>query len=273
MSRFAVAGICGTLDGDNLTPCQRCRAVVELPEYAEILGVRVHNVDYADTLQLMVQFIESGCPHQVATVNPEFIMRARRDAEFRRILSETDLCLPDGIGILWAGRLLGYPFKARVTGVDTTWRLLGMAAERGFRVFLLGAAPGVAERTAQIVCDAYPKLIVAGTHAGSSSRDEDHATGDLIFAARPDILLVAYGAPAQDKWIYRNQPRLNVPLAIGVGGTFDFISGVSQRAPNWLQRVGLEWFHRLYCEPWRWRRMTVLPLFALRVMWQRVTGR
>lgn len=247
--------------------------MVELPEYAEILGVRVHNVDYADTLHLMVQFIESGCPHQVATVNPEFIMRARRDAEFRRILSETDLCLPDGIGILWAGRLLGHPFKARVTGVDTTWRLLGMAAERGYRVFLLGAAPGVAERTAQIVCDTYPNLIVAGIHAGSSSRDEDLASSDLILAARPDILLVAYGAPAQDKWIYRNQPRLNVPLAIGVGGTFDFISGISQRAPNWLQRVGLEWFHRLYCEPWRWRRMTVLPLFALRVMWQRVTGR
>jgi len=86
-------------------------------------------------------------------------------------------------------------------------------------------------------------------------------------------LLVAYGAPAQDKWICRNQPRLRVPLAIGVGGTFDFISGVSQRAPLWLRRVGLEWTHRLYREPWRWRRMTVLPLFALEVVWQRLIGK
>ena len=247
--------------------------MVDPLEYAEILGIRVHNVDYDDTLALMSQYIESGHPHQVTTVNPEFIMRARRDAEFRRILSEADLCLPDGVGILWAGRLLGRPFKARVTGVDSTWRLFALAAERGYRVFLLGAGPGVAERTAHIVLDTYPRLVIAGTHAGSSGPEDDLISGDLILAAHPDILLVAYGAPAQDKWIYRNQARLNVPLAIGVGGTFDFISGVSRRAPSWLRKLGLEWTHRLYCEPWRWRRMTALPLFALSVFWQRLAGR
>ena len=246
--------------------------MAEGPEYAEILGIRVHNVDYPETLALMSAFVESGRPHQGATVNPEFVMRARRDAEFRRILSEADLCLPDGIGILWAGRMLGRPFKARVTGVDTTWQLLGMAAERGYRVFLLGAAEGVAERTAQIVRANHPGLVIAGTHAGASGSGDDQATGDLILAARPDILLVAYGAPAQDKWIYRNQPRLNVPLAVGVGGTFDFISGVSRRAPAWLRRLGLEWTHRLYREPWRWRRMTALPLFAAEVVRQRLFG-
>ncbi len=240
------------------------------PDRTDILGVSVHNVDYDEALALMERFIDSGQPHQVATVNPEFIMRARRDAEFLRILRQSDLCLPDGVGVLWAGRALGRPFKARVTGVDTTWRLMALAARRGYRVFLLGAMPGVAERTAQVMVEAHPELTIAGTHAGSPSPDEDESIGALIRAARPHILLVAYGAPAQDKWIDRNRARLGVPLAIGVGGTFDFISGVSRRAPVTMQRLGLEWLHRLYCEPWRWRRMTALPLFALCVLRQKI---
>ena len=241
------------------------------PESTEILGVSVHNVDYEGTLGLMVQFIESGQPHQVATVNPEFIMRARRDAEFMEVLRQADLCLPDGVGILWAGRLLGRPLKTRVTGVDVTKRLAGIAAERGYRMFLLGAAPGVAGRAAEVLCEAHPDLLIAGTYAGSPAVEEEEAIGQRILDARPHILLVAYGAPAQDKWIYRNRGRLNVPLAVGVGGTLDFISGVSRRAPVSARWLGLEWLHRLYCEPWRWRRMTSLPLFALHVVRQRLS--
>ncbi len=242
------------------------------PEHTVILGVPVHNVDYDEALALMERFIESGQPHQVATVNPEFIMRARRDAEFLQVLKRADLCLPDGVGLLWAGRVLGRPFKARVTGVDTTWRLMGLAAQRGYRVFLLGARPGVAERTAQVLTDAHRGLCVVGTYAGSPSPHEEEAIGALIRPVQPHILLVAYGAPAQDKWIARNQPRLGVPLAMGVGGAFDFISGVARRAPLVMQRMGLEWLHRLYREPWRWRRMTALPLFTLHVLRQRITA-
>lgn len=244
--------------------------MANLPDFTDILGVPVHHVDYDEALALMERFIDSGRPHQVATVNPEFIMRACRDAEFLRILRQAALCLPDGVGVLWAGRVLGRPFRARVTGVDTTWRLMALAARRGYRVFLLGAAPGVAERAAQVMTAAYPGLRIVGTYAGSPSPDEDEAIGVVVQAARPHILLVAYGAPAQDKWIARNQARLGVPLAMGVGGTFDFISGVSRRAPAAMRRVGLEWLHRLYCEPWRWRRMTTLPRFAWRVLRQRL---
>ncbi len=122
----------------------------ELP-VADILGVPIHRLDEAQALDRMVRFIESGAPHQVCTVNPEFIMRARRDPEFMRILRHADLCLADGIGVLWAGRMLGRPFPARVTGVDTVGRLAGIAAERGYRVYLLGAAPGIAEQTASIL--------------------------------------------------------------------------------------------------------------------------
>jgi len=240
------------------------------PESVEILGVRVHNLDEQQALDLMVEFIDSGWPHQVCTVNPEFIMRAGRDPEFSQILRQADLCLADGVGVLWAGRVLRHPLRARVTGVDTVQRLAEIAGQRGYRVYLLGSAPGVAERTAAILAASHPGLIIAGTYAGSPAIAEDEAIGQRIREARPDILWVAYGAPAQDKWIYRNQGRLGVPLAMGVGGAFDFISGVSRRAPVWLQSLGLEWLHRLYHEPWRWRRMAALPDFALRVLWQRL---
>ena len=243
----------------------------DLPS-TEILGVPIHNVDVARALDCMVRFIDSGAPHQVCTVNPEFIMRARRDPEFMAVLRRADLCLADGVGVLWAGRVLGRPFRARVTGVDTTVRRLAvLAARRGDRVYLLGAAPGVAERTAAVLQAECPGLVVAGTFAGSSDLAEEDAIVARVRAARPHILWVAYGAPAQDKWLARNLARCDVPLGIGVGGAFDFISGVSQRAPVWVQRLGLEWLHRLACEPWRWRRMTALPQFVVQILWDRIT--
>jgi N-acetylglucosaminyldiphosphoundecaprenol N-acetyl-beta-D-mannosaminyltransferase len=239
---------------------------------ATILGVPIHCVDEAQALNSMVRFIESGAPHQVCTVNPEFIMRARRDPEFLGILRRADLCLADGVGVLWAGRTLRQPFPARVTGVDTVRRLAAVAAARGYRVYLLGAAPGVAERTAAILQSECPGLVVAGTFSGSPAPAAEDPIVERVRATRPHILWVAYGAPAQDKWLARNLARCDVPLGIGVGGAFDFISGVSRRAPAWIQRLGLEWLHRLACEPWRWRRMTALPQFALYVIWSRFTG-
>lgn len=237
---------------------------------AEILGIPIHRLDEAQALDCMVRFIESGAPHQVCTVNPEFIMRARRDPEFLGILRRADLCLADGVGVLWAGRMLRRPFPARVTGVDTVRRLAAIAAGRGYRVYLLGAASGVAERTAAILQAECPGLVVAGTFAGSPAFGEEDAIVERIRAAQPHVLWVAYGAPAQDKWLARNLARCGVPLGIGVGGAFDFISGVSRRAPVWVQRLGLEWLHRLAREPWRWRRMSALPQFALYVIWSRL---
>jgi N-acetylglucosaminyldiphosphoundecaprenol N-acetyl-beta-D-mannosaminyltransferase len=244
----------------------------DLPS-SDILGVPIHNVDAAQALDSMVRFIDSGAPHQVCTVNPEFIMRARRDPEFVAVLRRADLCLADGVGVLWAGRVLGRPFRARVTGVDTTVRqLAALAARRGDRVYLLGAAPGVAERAAAVLQAECPGLIVAGTFAGSPDVAEEDAIVARVRAARPHILWVAYGAPAQDKWLARNLARCEVPLGVGVGGAFDFISGVSRRAPVWVQWLGLEWLHRLVHEPWRWRRMIALPRFVVRVLWDRITN-
>jgi N-acetylglucosaminyldiphosphoundecaprenol N-acetyl-beta-D-mannosaminyltransferase len=131
---------------------------------------------------------------------------------------------------------------------------------------LLGAAPGVAEETATRLQSLAPGLQIAGTYAGTPAQTEEDAIIERVRAAQADILCVAYGAPAQDLWIYRNLSRLPVALAVGVGGAYDFISGRQRRAPRLMQRLGLEWLYRLYREPWRWRRMLALPRFALRVI-------
>jgi N-acetylglucosaminyldiphosphoundecaprenol N-acetyl-beta-D-mannosaminyltransferase len=236
-----------------------------------ILGVWVDNVNYDQALSLIEGFIDSRTPHQVVTVNPEFIVAAQSDDEFRRILNASSLALPDGVGLLWAARFLGRPLQERVTGTDTMQHLAALAARKGYRLFLLGAAPGVAVETAARLCEAYPGVTIVGTHAGSPAPEEEDEIVGMVQRAKPDILFVAYGAPAQDKWIARNLARLGVPVAMGVGGAFDFISGRAKRAPLWVQRLGLEWLHRLLHEPWRWRRMLALPKFVWLVVRERLT--
>ncbi|MDH4138373.1 MAG: WecB/TagA/CpsF family glycosyltransferase [Anaerolineae bacterium] len=239
-------------------------------EYIAILGVRVSNVGVPESLAIIEGLIESGISHQLVTVNTEFVMAAQKDAEFKAIIHAAALALPDGIGLLWAARFLGRPLKERVTGVDTVQRVAELAACRGYRLFLLGAAEGVADLCAQHLSNKYPNLQIVGTYSGSPAVEEEDEIVALIKQAKPDVLFVAYGAPQQDKWIARNLERLEVPLAMGVGGAFDFIAGVAVRAPRWMQRLGLEWLHRLYHEPWRWRRMLALPRFLGLVMRERL---
>jgi N-acetylglucosaminyldiphosphoundecaprenol N-acetyl-beta-D-mannosaminyltransferase len=240
--------------------------MTEKPPYVMILGVRVDRVSVAGALQILAQLAVDGRPHQVVTVNPEFIMTAQRNARFREVINAADLALPDGIGVVWASRHLGRPATERVAGVDMVRALARFAAGHGMRPFLLGAGPGVAEAAAAALQAENPGLQIAGVYAGSPAPEEEAHIVGLIEAARPDFLFVAYGAPQQDVWIARNQGRLGVPIAMGVGGTLDFITGKSRRAPRWMQSLGLEWLHRLIMEPWRWRRMLALPLFAYRVL-------
>lgn len=236
-------------------------APARLPDSLNILGVRVDDVTYDETLERVAAFIAEGSPHQMATVNPEFIMTAQHDVEFRNVLNSTALNLPDGIGVVWAARRLKRALRMRVAGVDTVERI----AQMGWKVFLLGAAEGVADKTAEVLKARYADFDCVGTFSGSPRVEYETAIIERIRAAAPDVLFVAYGAPAQDKWIARNLSRLNAPLCMGVGGAFDFIAGVTRRAPLWMQRLGLEWLYRLLKQPWRVRRMLVLPRFAWRV--------
>lgn len=245
--------------------------VDRLPAFP-IMGIPLHAITFDGLLNQIGRLLATGRPHQIATVNPEFVMIAQRDPIFRTILDRAALCLPDGVGLLWAARWLyrgraTQPLPERVTGSDGVPLIAERAARQGWRLFLLGAAPGIAAKTSDILLQRFPTLQIAGTYAGSPLAEEEETIVELINRARTDILLVAYGAPKQDKWIARNLPRLEVGVAIGVGGAFDFISGKAVRAPRWIRRLGLEWLHRLVREPWRWRRMLALPRFAVRVFW------
>ncbi len=231
-----------------------------------VLGVRVDDLDTEGTLDGIEELLGEGGHHMIATVNPEFVMLARRDPEFHRLLESAALCLADGWGVTWAARRQGRPLAARVTGVDLIPALAERAARRGWRLFLLGAAPGVAEAVAALLEAEHPTLVIAGSHAGVAGPEGDEESLRLIAAARPDILLVAYGAPRQELWIARNLARLEAGVGIGVGGAFDYLSGRVPRAPAWMRRAGLEWIYRLLRQPWRARRMAVLPLFALEVL-------
>lgn len=227
-----------------------------------ILGVRVDALTYDDLLAHIGEFIAAGTPHQIATVNPEFVMEARRNSKFAAVLAGADLCMPDGVGLLWAARRLGRSLPQRVTGSDGVPLIARAAAAQGWRLYLLGAAPGVAERTAEILAERYRGLRVVGTYAGSPADADAPDIIRRVRQAQPDILFVAYGAPRQDLWIARYHDALGVPVMMGVGGSFDFIAGVQRRAPRWAQRLNLEWLYRLITQPWRWRRQLDLPRFA-----------
>lgn len=198
-------------------------------------------------------------------------MKARQDSDFRATLQRVALCVPDGIGVLWAAKMHGKKLRERVAGSDLVPQLAAEAAQRGWHIFYLGAAPGVAEKAAAILAARYPGLNVAGCYAGSPALAEEDDIVARVRAAHADILLVAYGAPKQDLWLDRNLARTGAAVGIGVGGSFDFIAGVSRRAPRWLQRLGLEWFYRLAREPWRWRRQLMLPHFVWLILTERNT--
>jgi N-acetylglucosaminyldiphosphoundecaprenol N-acetyl-beta-D-mannosaminyltransferase len=239
---------------------------MSLPPTLSILGIPVHDVTTEETLALIDQFVHEQTPHQICTVNTEFIMAAQQDGEFRRILNRSALNLPDSVGVVWAARRLGHPLRERVAGSDLVDLIADRAQAAGWRIFLLGAAEGVAEQAALILRARYPRIHIAGTYAGSPQPEEEAGITARIRASKADLLFVAYGAPRQDKWIDRNLERTGAAVAIGIGGSLDFIAGTQKRAPRWLQRLGVEWLYRLIREPWRWRRQLALPRFVWQVL-------
>lgn len=259
------------LDGEPVASADRRTAprLSAAIKRVDILGFPAHAVTYRSWLSEIEQWIgDPGGARHVCTVNPEFIMIARRDAIFANVLRRAALCVPDGVGLLWASRRLGNPLPERVTGSDGLPRIAQYAAERGWRLYFLGAQEGIAGKAADILKTRYPGLQVTGTYGGSPAEDKEDAIVERINRSGADILFVAYGAPEQDKWIARNLPRLQVSMAMGVGGAFDFIAGRTPRAPYWMRQRGLEWLYRLLRQPWRWRRMLRLPRFLIAVMWR-----
>jgi N-acetylglucosaminyldiphosphoundecaprenol N-acetyl-beta-D-mannosaminyltransferase len=229
-----------------------------------ILGVPIDDLTMPEALDRLDDFIRigraTGKSHQVATVNADFVVKALDDPELRGILQEVDMATADGMPLVWGARLLGVHLAGRVTGSDMVPALAERASQKGYRLYLLGAAPGVAARAAEILQARHPALQIVGVVSPpyGSILEMDPAIAERVRAAQPDILLVAFGNPKQEKWISMHSRTLHVPVMIGVGGTFDFIAGITQRAPVWMQRSGLEWLFRLIQEPKRlWKRYVV----------------
>ncbi len=237
-----------------------------------ILGVRVDAVTFDGMLDRIGAWILESGSHQVCTVNPEFVMEARRNAAFAAVLEAADLCIPDGVGLLWAAKHLGHRLPERVTGSDGVPMIAARAAKQGWRLFLLGAAPGVAARAGERLAELHPSLQVVGAYSGTPADADAPEIIARIAAVRPDILFVAYGAPKQDLWIARHSAALGVPVMMGVGGSLDFVVGAQKRAPKWLQQLNLEWLYRLIVQPWRWRRQMALPRFVLAVIKEKYLG-
>ncbi len=265
----------------------------------KILGVNFDATTEKDALKKIENWLEPGFhlqkKHTIVTPNPEILLAAQKDDKYRRILNKADLSIPDGIGILWASKFknitnqsdskikraskwlvsLGMiPFSKsytrtvlpeRITGVDLMKKICKLAARKESKIFLLGAGKGVAEKTAKKLIEENPELQVVGTYAGTPKIKHERKILKLINETKPEILFVAYGAPAQEKWIDRNYKKTpTLRVAMGIGGSFDFIAGVQKRAPKAMQKTGLEWLYRLTKQPSRIKRIinatVVFPL-------------
>ncbi|WP_302815804.1 WecB/TagA/CpsF family glycosyltransferase [Selenomonas flueggei] len=236
-----------------------------MADQVNILGVNVDAVTMAEAVAHVTEAMDVRANVMIATANAEMIMRATHDEELRDILNAAALVVPDGAGTVWAARHLGHAMPERVAGYDLAQELLRRAPAEGRRIYFFGAAPGVAEKAKEKAEQLYPGIEIVGVRNGFFSPADNAAIIAEIRAARPDLLLVALGVPKQEKWIAAHLAELDVPAAIGVGGTLDVMAGVMKRAPYWMQKAKLEWLFRGLMQPKRAGRLLALPKFVLKV--------
>lgn len=237
-----------------------------MAERATVLGVGIDSVTMDEAVNWLEQFITEGRPRLVATANAEMVMLAQEDLELAAVLASADLVVPDGAGVVWAARHSGQAVPERVAGFDLTQRLLDLAARKQYSVYFFGGSPGVAETAANMAMQRYSGLQIAGIRHGFFSKEDEKTILQDIRETSPHILLVALGVPKQEKWLALHLNDIHVPVSIGVGGTFDVMAGVASRAPQWMQKAGLEWFYRLLRQPQRIGRMLALPNFVWKVL-------
>ncbi len=216
-----------------------------------MMGCLIDNLTMEQTLQRVEQFIAAGTPHQHVVLNVDKLVKASRAPALRRIINDCALISADGMPVVWAARLLGKPLKERVAGIDLFESLMVRAAQRGWRVFLLGAREDVVCRVRALYQQRYPALRIAGHRNGYFSAHEADAVAEQIAASGAELLFVAIGSPYKEQFLATYQARMRVPFAMGVGGSFDVAAGLVKRAPRWMQRAGLEWFYRFLQEPRR----------------------
>ncbi|MFA6549509.1 MAG: polysaccharide pyruvyl transferase CsaB [Candidatus Margulisiibacteriota bacterium] len=222
-------------------------------------GIKVDNVTLTEAAQKAEEFIKSRQPHLIVTPNPEIIVTAQDDPDLKHIMNAADLRVPDGISMVVVSKILGRPLKERVSGIDLMLKLIKISAEKGYRIFLLGSAPGVAAEATKQLTNKHPSLQIVGTQDGYF-KDDSEVT-QKIKNAGPDILFVGLGGGKQEKWCARRLQELGTSACMTIGGSLDVISGRKQRAPKWIQALYIEWLYRLITEPNRWKRQLALPKF------------
>jgi N-acetylglucosaminyldiphosphoundecaprenol N-acetyl-beta-D-mannosaminyltransferase len=231
-----------------------------------LYGVQVSKMNMKQTVEWLTEAITSRRPTQVITANPIMLMTALEQPEYMAMMRRAELIVPDGAGLVWAASHIGEPVAEKVAGIDLMHELLGIAEIRGWRIFLLGTSPEIMQVTADKLRSRYPKLQLAGVRDGYFKAEENQAVVRQIRDAAPDILFVGRSADKQEPWIDQFKAELQVPVMMGIGGSFDVLSGKLKRAPKLFIRLRLEWFYRLMQEPWRYKRMLILPQFVVKVI-------
>lgn len=231
-----------------------------------ILGVEVDSITFQDALEKAEQLVKSQGTSMIFTPNPEIIMCAKDDAEMRNILNSADLCTADGIGVVYASKILKKPVPERVAGFDLVCALLERMAKSGDGVFLFGAKPGVAEAAKAKMEEKYPGINIAGCNDGYFKPEDELCIVKKINSSGAKLLLVCLGAPKQEKWIAKYREELNVNLCMGVGGTLDVFAGTAKRAPKIFIKLNLEWAYRFLKNPSRIGRFAALPKFVIEVV-------
>ena len=235
----------------------------------DVLGIGFDDKSADESVSQACEIIRENKKAYIVTPNPEIVWICRQNEDLRHAINGAYLVLPDGIGIILGARILGVPLRCgRVPGIEFATSLFDEMAKSGRSVFLLGSKPGIAEEAGEKLAVKHPGLIIAGSADGYFTDDESIIA--RINAGNPDVLLVCLGSPKQEMWMAQNIGRLNTHICAGLGGSLDVFAGKVSRAPVFFQKLGLEWFYRLICEPRRIKRMIKLPLFILAVIWKRI---
>lgn len=235
-------------------------------ERYNILGTYINPVNLKESIQIIKKAVMDGNTIRIVTANPEIIYQSTEDITLQTIINTADLVVPDGIGVVWAARQLGIDIKERVTGIDLTEKILEEGNKNGWRVFLLGSRPGIAEIAISKLYKKYPGITFSCYHGYFSKEDEPEVIR-RIRAFAPKILLVGLGAPLQEYWNMENKELAIVSM--GVGGTIDVLAGKISRAPRWVRAIGMEWLYRLVREPYRISRQKKIPYFIKEVFNQK----
>ncbi len=243
----------------------------------KIFGVRVYNTTLEDATTKVGEYLKGDQLRAIYTPNTEIVMAAKDDESLRNLLNKGDLIIPDGIGLIYGSRIKNKPLKERVTGFDLSIKMLNIANEKGYSLYLLGGKDGVAKTASENIIKTYPNIRIAGYHNGyfkgshidKKDHEEEMAIIEDINNVNPDIIFVGLGFPKQEIWIDANKDRIKGRVIIGNGGVMDILSGNAKRAPKVFQKLGLEWFYRLVKEPSRIKRQMVLPKFMLTVLFRK----